>query len=247
MTRPLSTYGTWGAEGLADALARAEGRPRPAPEEVEAVRAEPRMVAALYVQTGGCYYGLPGVDPWAAERDARLYAGPWPVVAHPPCSVWSFMAPINAARWGSPIDDDGGLFASALEAVRTWGGVLEHPCATRAFAAHGLPAPFPRGWQATLCGGWVCQVEQGHYGHAARKKTWLYACGVLPPDLRWGPAPAPSGWISRPQGMTVADMRKRGLRQIQGPEAAATPLPFRDLLLSIARTARAPHAEKGAT
>jgi hypothetical protein len=45
-------------------------------------------VAALYVATGGCYYGLEGVDPWDAARDARLYAGPWPVVAHPPCERW---------------------------------------------------------------------------------------------------------------------------------------------------------------
>jgi len=32
-----------------------------------------RRVAALYVENGGCYYGLPGVDPWNETRDARLY------------------------------------------------------------------------------------------------------------------------------------------------------------------------------
>lgn len=42
------------------------------------------MIAALYVQTGGCYFGLPNVDPWDVHRDARKYDGPWPVVAHPP-------------------------------------------------------------------------------------------------------------------------------------------------------------------
>lgn len=31
-------------------------------------------VAALYVETGGCYYGLPGVVPWDEARDARLIA-----------------------------------------------------------------------------------------------------------------------------------------------------------------------------
>ena len=31
------------------------------------------MIAALYVETGGVYYGLPDVDPWDEERDARLY------------------------------------------------------------------------------------------------------------------------------------------------------------------------------
>jgi hypothetical protein len=41
-------------------------------------------VAALFVETNGAYYGLPGVDPWDESRDARLYDGPFPVVAHPP-------------------------------------------------------------------------------------------------------------------------------------------------------------------
>ena len=31
-------------------------------------------VAALFVETNGCYFGLPNVDPWDEPRDARLYA-----------------------------------------------------------------------------------------------------------------------------------------------------------------------------
>lgn len=46
------------------------------------------MIAALYVQAEGCYFGVDGVDPWDEQRDARLYDGPWPVVAHPPCQRW---------------------------------------------------------------------------------------------------------------------------------------------------------------
>lgn len=46
------------------------------------------MIAALYVETDGAYFGLPGVDPWDEARDARKYAGPHPVVAHPPCQRW---------------------------------------------------------------------------------------------------------------------------------------------------------------
>jgi hypothetical protein len=45
---------------------------------------EPVLIAALYVEKDGVYANLPGVDVWDESRDARLYAGPDPVVAHLP-------------------------------------------------------------------------------------------------------------------------------------------------------------------
>ena len=93
-------------------------------------------VAALYVETGGVYFGLPDVDPWDEARDARLYAGPWPVVAHPPCQRWCQLASVNEKRWGARIGEDHGCFAAALHAVRTFGGVLEHPAHTLAWIAY---------------------------------------------------------------------------------------------------------------
>ena len=91
------------------------------------------MIAALYVRTGGSYYGMPwAVDPWDEARDARLYAGPWPVVAHPPCQRWGkFYAgqPLHIKRTDErkKLGDDGGCFDAALRAIRTYGGVIEHP------------------------------------------------------------------------------------------------------------------------
>lgn len=79
-----------------------------------------RRVAALYVQTNGCYYGLPDVDPWDQARDARRYRGPHPVIAHPPCQLWGPMAAVNFARYGGEHNrpgNDGGCFASALACV----------------------------------------------------------------------------------------------------------------------------------
>ena len=52
----------------------------------------PNLIAALYVEKGGCYWDLPGVDAWDAARDARLYPGPYPVIAHPPCERWGRFA-----------------------------------------------------------------------------------------------------------------------------------------------------------
>lgn len=86
--------------------------------------ADGNEVAALFVTEGGCYFNVAGVDPWDKNRDARLYAGPHPVVAHPPCQLWTRFAHVNFVRWGGEHNrpgNDGGCFAAALAAVRQWG------------------------------------------------------------------------------------------------------------------------------
>lgn len=47
----------------------------------------------------GAYAGLPDVDLWPKSRDARLYAGPWPVVAHAPCERWCKLAHAVQGRY----------------------------------------------------------------------------------------------------------------------------------------------------
>ena len=199
------------------------------------------MIAALYVETGGAYFGVAGVDPWDAARDARLYAGPWPVVAHPPCERWGRFwhgSPRNPHQF--KLGDDGGCFAAALAAVRRFGGVLEHPADSHAFKAFGLNAP-PRagGWVAADgLGGAACYVEQGFYGHAARKPTWLYACGVKLPAMRWGRGEQRlhPGLVAK-YGYAYA--RRQGVVSLIGgkdkkAKRNASPLPFRDVLIAMA-------------
>jgi hypothetical protein len=203
------------------------------------------VIAALFVESAGCYAGLPGVDPWDEAPDAGLYAGPHAVVAHPPCQRWGRF-------WhGSPRKphqfdrgSDGGCFAAALAAVRRHGGVLEHPADSHAWAAHGLKAPPPTGdWHvADFDGGWTCYVELGHYGHAARKATWLYAHGVDLPSLCWRRIPQRLDPVMvERHGYEYA--RRKGLVSMVGGKRKteirnATPPAFRDLLLSIAQTAK---------
>lgn len=188
-------------------------------------------VAALFVQEDGCYVGLPNVDPWPRDRDARLYAGPLPVVAHPPCQLWGNLAAVNFSRWGGEHNrpgNDGGCFAAAVDAVNRWGGVLEHPAMTRAWAAHNLTAPISRGWQRSIFGGWVCEVWQSAYGHRANKATWLYYNGSNPPhELRW----ARIVGTHQVGGKFGTDNAKPTLTK---REANATPLEFRDELLRLA-------------
>ena len=210
------------------------------------------MIAALYVAKGGCYFGLPDVDPWDEERDARKYAGPWPVVAHPPCQrwgrYWSGGPMLARTTRAKKLGDDGGCFAAALASVRRFGGVLEHPEASHAWRWFGLNIPPRSGsWvNADFLGGWTCCVEQGHYGHPARKATWLYAFNVRLPLLRWGKSNA-TKYLGMPGVRSTEHARMiRSQPDFKRPkitsskENLATPIPFRDLLVSIARSSGCP-------
>ncbi len=177
------------------------------------------------------------LPPWDKVRDARKYNGPHSVVAHPPCSRWCRLAGLVEARWGHKRGDDGGCFRAALSSVRQWGGVLEHPAYTDAWSAYDLPTP-PRhgGWQRGLCGGWSCHVEQGRYGHPAKKATWLYAYNVnFLPQLRWGSIP--DGESSALVSWCGNRTNKFDDRPRVGKAAASkTPDEFRDILISMARS-----------
>lgn len=204
-------------------------------------------IAALYVQSGGCYFGLEGVDPWAEARDARAYLGPHPVVAHPPCQRWGKLwagSPIHIKRTGQRKvkGDDGGCFAAALASARTWGGVIEHPWGSHAWPHFGLNTP-PRkgGWiVADFHGGWTCCVEQGRYGHYARKPTLLLAYRTELPELLWGESPprldpAVVARMGLKRAKRLGEMGARGGGKDSAPRIG-TPLEFRDLLIRIART-----------
>ena len=206
------------------------------------------MIAALFVETGGAYFGLPNVDPWDEPRDARKYAGPWPVVAHPPCQRWGKLwagQPLWIKRTGERKvkGDDGGCFASALAAVRKFGGVLEHPAESHAWAHFGLnKRPRSGGWiAADFEGGWTCCVEQGRYGHYARKPTWLYAVGVELPELDWGVGeprldPEIIARMGLQRAKRLGEVGGRGGGRNSTPRIH-TPPEFRGLLISIAETA----------
>ena len=210
----------------------------------------PPQISALYVETDGCYFGLDNVDPWDEARDARRYAGPHPVVAHPPCQRWGRYAT------GAPnkpnqykVGEDGGCFASALTSVRNYGGVIEHPKDSKAWPWFGLiKPPTQGGWvEADEFGGWTCCVEQGHYGHLSRKATWLYAVGTNLPELRWGP----SEQRIHPRALELhgyEKARRIGMMAMVGGKDKtrirnATPIAFRDVLLSIATSVQRSHIE----
>ena len=102
--------------------------------------------------------------PWDEKRDARKYAGPHPVVAHPPCQRWGrFWHGSTRKPHQYKLGDDGGCFAAALAALKRWGGVLEHPAHSKAWEVFGIRKPLQgAGW-------WWC--PEHHVGSAMSSRA----------------------------------------------------------------------------
>jgi hypothetical protein len=164
-------------------------------------------VAALYIDPRGPYPSLVGPELcWDEARDARTYAGPWPVVAHPPCGPWGRLSHFCTTQ--KPMM---ALGVCAVEQVRKWGGILEHPEGSRLFDAMKC-----RGDGI----GKLWYVEQGAWGHIAQKRTILYSVGVS----------AASFWKDfarcRDTGRRVESLSKEQRRR--------TPIDFARWLISLA-------------
>lgn len=192
------------------------------------------MIAALFVETNGVYFNLPDVDPWDVARDARLYPGPHPVVAHPPCGPWSALKHLYR---GNEHD----CAPAAVAIVRRWGGVLEHPANSGLWSACQMPEPdeLSDGHGFTIC------VDQVAWGHVARKRSWIYMVGVdraaALAGVRTGGTP--THWVSGFRSTTKRRKHERGgiavppgIKVCSAQQRRRTPPAFAAWLIDMARS-----------
>lgn len=131
------------------------------------------MISALFIRSDSIYKTL-GVDCWDIERDARNWTGGNPIVAHPPCRAWG-----KLSGFAKPREGEKELAIRSIEWIRQWGGVLEHPAASRLWRTMKLPKP----GKIDEYGGYSICIDQFWFGHRAQKKTLLYICGCNERDL----------------------------------------------------------------
>ena len=195
------------------------------------------MIAALFVIDGGCYYGLDGVLPYSEFDDARLYDGPWPVVAHPPCERWGAFAHGSPLNPNKVFGDDGGCFAHGMYCCRKYGGVIEHPYSSRAFQCfYALKPTKNEAWfECDDFNGYACYVDQGNYGHLARKPTILY--------VNKGNRPKLDHTTTSNIPLTVKSKNRKNCKTSRAfvdylpvRHRNPTPVVFRDILIQIARS-----------
>jgi len=199
------------------------------------------MIAALFVERGGPYFGRHDVDPWGKERDARLYAGPWPVVAHPPCGQWGNLRHLFVPNRERIQDADCGPIA--VDIVRRYGGVLEQPAGSKLFdeCACAKPHLSPDTFVEDRHGGYAIEVCQVEWGHPARKRTWLYLVGIPRPRVAPPfPGRTPTHWVSggrtherKGSGGVVLP----GIKVCSAQQRRRTPPAFADWLIALSHQA----------
>lgn len=185
-----------------------------------------RQVAALFVRADSVYKTMPGVDAWDIERDARNYAGVAPIVAHPPCRAWG-----NLRHMANPRHDEKDLARWAVERVRRYAGVLEHPASSTLWRDQGLAEP----GTIDAHGGRTITIRQWDFGHRAEKLTRLYFVGLRYDELPARPTRAgvPSHVVSTGHGLRVGDPGFRS--RVTDAEREHTPAQLAEWLVELAR------------
>ena len=201
------------------------------------------VIPVLFAEKNGVYFNDARFDPWCIERNAMNYKGCKPVIAHPPCKRWGrYWSGGPSSKNKLLKGDDNNMFAHSLWVVRTFGGVIEHPEASHAWAWFGLKKPPKKGgWIiADDFGGFTCCVEQGNYGHKARKATWLYINKISPTELKWGKSDATMKMELSPHSKEQARAIRqadnyRPVKRLSAYERLATPVLFKELLYKLVR------------
>ena len=128
-------------------------------------------VTVLFAHADSEYKKMRGVEVYDAQRGAANWPGGTPVVAHPPCAQWGRLRELATPEAAAKA-----LGPWAVDQVRKWGGVLEHPAGSTLWQHCQLPQP----GQVDKYGGWTLDLDQVIFGHKAQKATWLYICGIQP-------------------------------------------------------------------
>ncbi len=126
------------------------------------------IVAVLFARRDSIYKSMLDCDVWDEDRDARKWPGGCPVIAHPPCAQWS-----SLHRFARKDEEQKRLALFAVEQVRKFGGVLEHPYKSSLWDAAKLPKP----GRCDEYGGYTVAMPQFWFGHPANKATWFYIVG----------------------------------------------------------------------
>lgn len=126
--------------------------------------------SVLFVRKDSIYKNL-GCNCYDIERNALIWPGGHPIIAHPPCRAWGKLKGLAKPKPG-----ERELAIWSVEQIRKYGGVLEHPKHSTLWKEMNLPT----GKNIDEFGGFSLSIDQFWFGHKAQKSTHLYIVGIKP-------------------------------------------------------------------
>jgi hypothetical protein len=188
------------------------------------------MISILFVAKNSVYKTMTDsagepLDCWDEERDAMKWPGGNPIVAHPPCRLFSALSHMSSA----PVEEKR-LAYWAVDQVRQYGGVLEHPARSKLWRDEILPLPGESDqWGISV------SLPQFWFNHPGMKWTWLYICGATFNDL-----PTVPMRLGFPEDVFAGGSRKYVPGSRHGGIRSATPPDFARWLVQVAERCSKP-------
>lgn len=152
----MTTFGAFGSSSILNQLCNME------------------KYGALYVHKNSNYKLYDEFDCYDEDRNALNYNSSMPVVAHPPCRLFSKLRAFSKADISEKR-----LAYHALQVVRNNGGILEHPCTSRLWIEKEIVKP----GTTDVYGGFTISINQSWFGYYTQKRTRLYIVGISPAQL----------------------------------------------------------------
>lgn len=133
-----------------------------------------KKIPVLFVQQNSNYYNFDYFDCFDEKRNALTSQAREPLIAHPPCRKFSKLRSLSNAP-----TKEKQLAFFALEKIRRFGGILEHPKSSTLFKTGN----FKLDGSIDDYGGFLRVVNLSDFGFQAVKPTMLYFVGLTPKQL----------------------------------------------------------------
>ena len=168
-------------------------------------------IPVLFTQVKSNYNDYQIFDTYDFQRDAFTYYDRIPVIAHPPCRLFSRLRKFSTA----PAQEKKCAFF-ALSKIRQFGGILEHPRSSLLWKTGN----FDLSGKVDSYGGFLRSVNLSWFGFPCEKKTMLYFVGITPSQLPEFPLSFDA--ITH----QISSSKKKSLPEISKDSRSTTPVPM---------------------
>ena len=167
------------------------------------------MIPVLFTDDKSNYDLFNCFSTYNRHRNAFTFSERTPLIAHPPCRLFSRLRQFSTA---DRKEKQCAYFA--LAQVRMFGGILEHPRSSTLWKNGN----FNLSGEIDIYGGFLRSVNLSWFGFPAEKKTMLYFVGISPSDL-----PAFPLSLDAPLS-TISTSKNSSLQEVQKKYRSSTPL-----------------------